>query len=170
MTERLHLLHGDWNDRVHSTHARMSEHAVEGAYSIRVLVVESVWDSFCYNFVLRDQQLLFTGTRWYRASDYNKWQQKIAFTPDLLTLSKALSAEEADYFPDFFHSLVSGSTDQMLEEIPGWVLDGADTEVRLFRNSELVCKFEWGAQLRTCGPLKQLEQLMDRSRTYFPNK
>jgi hypothetical protein len=169
MTEQLQLLHDDWNEWVRSTHARMSDHDVHGSYAIRILIVESVWDSFCYNFVLRDQQLLFTGTRWYRASDYNKWQQP-DFHPDLLTVSKTLSPEEANNFPAFCDSLIRGNADAMLEKIPGWILDGADTEVSLFCNSELVRKFEWGAQFRTCGPLRQLEQLMDRSRTYFPDK
>lgn len=170
MTEHPHIFHGEWNELVTIVHTRMCDHSVEGECAIRIKVVESVWDSFCYCFVLRNAVLGFTGTRWYRVSDFNKWKQQTGLVPEMLTLSKTLDAEEANYFPAFFDSLATENVHMMLEETPGFTLDGSDTVVELFRDSQLVRKFEWDAQLRTRGPMQQLEKLMERSRTYFPNR
>lgn len=163
-------LHGSWNEIVDRVQPHLVLLPPGGEIAMRVVVDESVWDRFCYCFSLENGQLTLSALRWYRAHDRERWRSGAGIVPDIRRIEKQLTAQEADYFPAFFDQLATENVHLLLEESPGWTLDGSETVIELFRNSQLVRKFDWPAGMQSRGPMKQLEKLIDRSRTYFPNE
>lgn len=155
--------HSSWNGIVQNVSNKLLHNLPAGELCIHLVQKESVRFHYSIGFSYTPEKLTCEAVCWPWSDEYQRWKAGSSFVPHIATAVFDLTEAERAYFPEFFDRLLKEQEGQMLEPIAGWLLDGADYLLRMYRNGELVRTFKWDDHKQTRGFLKQLMVLTDRA-------
>lgn len=150
---------GNWQAVYDEVVRRFERIPFRGDYGFIFSEDVSIGDFHCVLAYVENGQLKAKATTWTKLNDYRKWKSEPGFTPGIYTLETTLSNDEKEYFGNFFDELRVLPEGQILEPVPGIVLDGSHHTLRLFSHGNTVREFKWGPNIRTRGLMEQLMKL-----------
>lgn len=170
MTKMESVDHDGWNEIAQRASEKLQSNIPSGELCIHLVQQESVRFHYSIGFSLSGGTLTCEAICWPWAHEYQRWKAGVSFVPYFAAAVFNLTDEERNYFPEFFDLLLKEHEGQMLEPIAGWLLDGSDYYLRMYRRGELVRTIEWTSHKQTRGVMQQMMLLAEKAMTIVDKK